>query len=67
MLQAVNYRCQQAGCESSHFLQAGHIVPVRLDGNQNLNYKRDRLPRNWSISNVRSSVTNLSKITKEKS
>ncbi|MAV90228.1 MAG: hypothetical protein CL676_02330 [Bdellovibrionaceae bacterium] len=35
VLTAANYRCQYPGCDSTHFLQVDHILPVRLGGDQN--------------------------------
>ena len=34
LLQKSGYQCQYPGCESTHFLQIDHILPVRLGGNQ---------------------------------
>jgi hypothetical protein len=34
VLQKANYQCQYPGCESNHFLQIDHILPVREGGDQ---------------------------------
>ncbi len=37
VLKTSGYKCQYINCESSHFLQIDHIVPVRLGGDQSPN------------------------------
>ncbi len=34
VLKSSNYKCEYPGCESSHFLQVDHILPVSAGGNQ---------------------------------
>ncbi|HAG91833.1 MAG TPA: hypothetical protein DCL41_08175, partial [Bdellovibrionales bacterium] len=34
VLEAAGYKCQHPGCDSNHFLQIDHIVPVRRGGDQ---------------------------------
>lgn len=34
VLKAAQYKCQHPGCDSTHFLQVDHIVPVRAGGDQ---------------------------------
>ena len=37
VLRTANYQCQFPGCDSDHFLQVDHIVPVRWGGDQRRN------------------------------
>ena len=36
VLKTSNYSCQYPGCQSNHFLQVDHIVPVRFGGDQRI-------------------------------
>lgn len=37
LLEKSDYQCQYPGCNSEHYLQIDHIVPVRAGGDQNFN------------------------------